>query len=225
MSLKNEMGNSPFEKAGQPGLYKFRQQTNPIDIPSIPTPEAVGQKEEDKEVEEDAGIIRAVGMFWRSDFVDWKNNPKMWGRNLQAADQASQADKVDFFNQRGVYILYDRNEVVYVGRACPGCIGVRLRAHTSGRLNGRWDRFSWFGLLQVKPNGELEEWDSQEFTQEQIAITLEALLIEGLEPKQNRQGGQNLGAIEYIQVEDPNLKKKKRAEFLAELIANNQPEK
>jgi len=225
ISIKRDGENSPFEKAGQPGLYKLKQQGGITGIQPIQTKPDVEQIDGDNDTEEEAGIIRCLGMFWRRDFVDWKNNPKMWGRNLQDANQISQADPVDFYDQCGIYILYDRTEVVYVGRACPGLIGVRLRAHTSDRLNGRWDRFSWFGLLQVKSNGQLEKWISQVFTQEQITATLEALLIEGLEPKQNRQGGKNFRAIEYIQVEDPNLKKKKRAEFLAELIANNQPEK
>lgn len=38
---------------------------------------------------------------------------------------------------------------------------------------------------------------------------LEAILIEALEPRQNRKRGDDLGAVEYIQHEDPEIQKKK----------------
>ncbi|MEI8329497.1 MAG: winged helix-turn-helix domain-containing protein [Chlamydiia bacterium] len=222
-SIKSEKSNSPFEKTGK-GEFKLKTESgnSSIQVPD-PVNEKNLEKDEAEELEKDAGIIRAIGMFWRRDLVDWKNNPKILGRWLPEANQASPADPVNFCNQRGVYILHDGNEIVYVGRAGPGLLGTRLFAHTYDRLNGRWNRFSWFGLLPVKADGQLEEWESGTFTQIDIIITMEALLIEGLEPKQNRKRGEaDFKEIEYIQIEDPNLKKKKKAELLAELIANNQ---
>jgi hypothetical protein len=38
---------------------------------------------------------------------------------------------------------------------------------------------------------------------------LEAILIEALEPRQNRKRGDGLAAVEYIQKEDPEIQKKK----------------
>jgi hypothetical protein len=214
-SLKREKENSPFEKTDQPGTFKLNHQASTIAPAPILTTDAVDEKEGDKELQKDAGIIRALGMFWRRDFVDWKGSTKICGKWLPEANQASPADVVDFYNQRGVYILHDGNETVYVGRACPGTLGTRLLAHTADRLNGRWDRFSWFGLLRVTSGGGLEEWESAKFTQNEIAITLEALLIEGLEPKQNRKRGDaDFKAIEYIQVEDPNIQEKKMQEIV-----------
>lgn len=38
---------------------------------------------------------------------------------------------------------------------------------------------------------------------------LEAILIEALEPRQNRKRGDDLSAVEYIQREDPEIQKKR----------------
>jgi hypothetical protein len=48
---------------------------------------------------------------------------------------------------------------------------------------------------------------------------LEAILIEALEPRQNRKRGDDLSAVEYIQLEDPSIQKKKVKESL-ELALN-----
>lgn len=44
---------------------------------------------------------------------------------------------------------------------------------------------------------------------------LEAILIEALEPRQNRKRGDDLSAVEFMQVEDPELQKKKVKATLA----------
>jgi hypothetical protein len=45
-----------------------------------------------------------------------------------------------------------------------------------------------------------------------IVATMEALLIEGLEPPQNRRRGDDFRAIEYIQREDPELERRRLSE-------------
>ena len=42
-----------------------------------------------------------------------------------------------------------------------------------------------------------------------IIPAMEAVLIEGLEPRQNRKRGDDLSAVEYIQKEDPEIQKKR----------------
>ena len=42
-----------------------------------------------------------------------------------------------------------------------------------------------------------------------IIPAVEAILIEALEPRQNRKRGDDLSAVEYIQKEDPEIQKKK----------------
>lgn len=99
-------------------------------------------------------------------------------------------------------------------------ISKRLADHCKDRLSGRWDRFSWFGFYGVNDDGKLIQDDFQNinFTIENLADTLEAILIEGLEPRQNRQTGKNFG-FEFIQAPDREMEKDKlKAKLFKELL-------
>ena len=117
------------------------------------------------------------------------------------------AKSVDFGKQKGIYILYDQHTVVYVGRSIDRPLGKRLYEHTIDRLGSRWNRFSWFGLLDVTPEGALHEVPLATSLAALIG-TLEALLIESLEPPQNRKRGDDFSAVEYIQDIDPELRER-----------------
>jgi predicted GIY-YIG superfamily endonuclease len=84
---------------------------------------------------------------------------------------------VDFAEQLGVYLLYDRRDVVYVGRTDTRRLGKRLYEHTTDRLSGRWDRFSWFGLCPVTKEGKLGEPAIRLNDAEALTKVLEAILI------------------------------------------------
>jgi hypothetical protein len=202
-SLKHEPDKTPFERVDR-GLYILR----PFQVNSgVANSEASKQAPPEaaqEAVEESAGIIQAFGMFWRRDLVEWINNPGLLG-------QQQGAKEVDFCDQRGVYLLHDSQRVVYVGQASDQPLGRRLSQHTADRLNGRWDRFSWFGIRRVTAEGKLVDVDLKNLSLSDIITTLEALLIEGLEPPQNRKRGEDFSAVEYLQVEDPVLKKKQKA--------------
>jgi hypothetical protein len=161
--------------------------------------------------EPETGALRAFGMFWRRDNVLWKNK-KLWGR------QGTNSTQIDFASQVGVYLLHDRDRVIYVGRASDTMFS-RLQAHTIDRLEGRWDRFSWFGLKDVTPEGDLKD-HSLPWTHKVVIETLEAALIEALEPSQNRRRGDNFSAVEYLQVRDPNLDKAAQQEVLFQMAAS-----
>lgn len=97
---------------------------------------------------------------------------------------------------------------------------MRLSEHTFDRLNGRWNRFSWFGFFQVL-NGKLAEQNLKSVTSSasDIIITMESLLIEGLEPRQNRKRGDSgFQAVEYIQEEDQALREREKRELVMELL-------
>ena len=96
---------------------------------------------------------------------------------------------------------------MYVGRSIDRPLGKRLFEHTIDRLGGRWNRFSWFGLLDVTQEGNLREIPLNTSLASLVA-TLESLLIEALEPPQNRKRGDDFSAIEYIQDDDPELKER-----------------
>ena len=53
-----------------------------------------------------------------------------------------------------------------------------------------------------------------------LIATMEALLIEGLEPPQNRKRGDGFSAVEFIQVPDPDLIKKQQEQLLDRMKKN-----
>lgn len=148
-------------------------------------------------------------MFWQRDLVFWVGKPKIFGR------QSIGATNVDFSSQIGVYLLHDRERVIYVGRATD-TLFARLKAHTADRLSGRWDRFSWFGLRSVDDNGELSDREVP-WSQDVVVETMEALLIESLEPALNRRRGDNFSGAEYLQASDPQIEGAKKRALLEEI--------
>jgi hypothetical protein len=160
-----------------------------------------GQGLAESEIETSDSIIHSFGMYWQRDLVVWRNDPKMYGK------QQALSKPVDFGKQKGIYILYDHHTVVYVGRSIDRPLGKRLFEHTVDRLGSRWNRFSWFGLLDVTQEGNLRE-TALDTSLAGLVATLEALLIEALEPPQNRKRGDDFSAIEYIQDIDPELKER-----------------
>lgn len=182
-----------------------------------PTPTAIPSKltptiSESEESEEQYEIITSFGMFWRRSAIEWTGTPKILGM------QQIGATPVDFNKQLGIYLLYDGREVIYIGRSTDRPLGRRLFEHTCDRLAARWDRFSWFGLLPVSETGFLGILP-QSYDAAKMIPALEAILIEALEPRQNRKRGDDLSAVEYIQREDPEIQKKRVKESL-ELALN-----
>jgi hypothetical protein len=213
-SMKKDGESSPFI---QPGPNQF--QFNPTSKFSNQAPQPSGNliaTNDEEEPAKNTAIIRAFGMYWKRDFVYWKTAPRILGSPIKQSEKV-----VDFCNQRGVYFLHDGSQLVYVGRSVERSLGIRLYEHTIDRLNGRWDRFSWFGLLNFSEDGKTVEQGLKAITANGIEIieTMEALLIEGLEPKQNRKSGDNkFRTTEQIQVEDPEITEKKIKEVILEKL-------
>lgn len=198
VSIKREGAKSPYIRISK-GTFALKSDVaSGKTVPKKQTP-AVS---ESIEKEEQCEIISSFGMFWRKDVVEWVPAPKLLGM------QQIGADTVDFCKQLGIYLLYDGREVIYDGRTTDRPLGRRLYEHTIDRMSARWDRFSWFGLLPVSEKGELgtlpDTYDSAK-----LIPALEAILIEALEPRQNRKRGDDLAAVEYIQKVDPEIEKKK----------------
>jgi len=209
-SIRWDPQNTPFERVG-PGRYRLRSPSQVGSSNTAPPTAAVIEAQEIEEKKETTGLINAFGMFWSRDKVQWTPSTiKLLGK------QDLKSDTVDFSEQRGVYLLYDRSEVIYVGRAIDRGIGIRLREHIFDRLGGRWDRFSWFGVYKVSDSGSLDSAE-QNYDRGLLIATMEALLIEAVEPRQNRRGGDRFSAVEFIQVEDPEIEKAKRKALLTDL--------
>lgn len=200
ISLQNEGTGSPFVRVDR-GRYWLRSQAQ-----EEPThePEAVAEKNED------TGLINAFGMYWSRGYVLWTTVPRILGQ------QQPGSTPVDFAAERGVYLLHDGRTVVYVGRTTDQPLGTRLKQHTVDRLNGRWDRFSWFGVYPVSEDGTLDA-AAETYDLNMLIVTMEALLIEGLEPPQNRKRGDDFRAVEFLQVEDPEIQKTQIVRLMDEL--------
>ncbi len=162
----------------------------------------INQKIVDQADDDNNDIVSSFGMFWRRDEVEWTSQSKILGM------QAIGADTIDFSKQIGIYLLYSGKEIIYVGRSIERPISKRLYEHTIDRLSARWDTFSWFGLLPFSNGGEIQSMP-QKYDSNHIIPLLESILIEALEPRQNRKRGDNFSEIEYLQKTDPLVEKKR----------------
>ena len=151
-------------------------------------------------------MIKAFGLFWKADRVDWgTRGPGRAGRLMGARGRGGGAQAVDFRQQHGIYALYSDFELVYVGQtgANTGLLG-RLNGHRSDHLADRWDRFSWFGTRRVLTTGELAKGASAPTVQRKQGLDIiEAVTIAIAEPRLNLQRGNwsGAGAEQYFQVD------------------------
>jgi hypothetical protein len=201
-AIKNEGNSCPFQRIGR-GLFVWKAKAGITRSPSIPV-----EGPEEDEVQYD--VISSFGMFWRREAIHWGATPKILGIQKKGAEH------VDFHRQIGIYLLYDGREVIYVGRATDGPLGMRLFDHTKDRLSTRWDRFSWFGMLPVSALGEFGFLPAS-YVGMKIIPAIEAILIEALEPRQNRKQGDGLSAVEYVQIEDLEIQRKRMKQMLDKL--------
>lgn len=173
----------------------------------------IGEKTSQKRTQtENNKVINAFGVYWDRNLIHWKTTPDLLGI------QQIGASEVNFKDQIGIYLLHDNREIIYVGQATDQPLGQRLKNHTSDRLSGRWNRFSWFGFYPVNENGGLDNNKKFEnINVQNLGDTLEAVLIESIEPRQNRKQGNLFHGLEYLQKEAPEIKKKRQKELLSEL--------
>ena len=202
---------SPFVRVGR-GEYTARGQDKSKTTTQTRSREqgVVGEDasaiQQDKELTP-AGGVRALGMYWTRDAVLWAREPKLLGK------QQIGADPVDVSGQVGVYLLYDGREAIYVGRSIDRPLGIRLYEHTQDRLRARWNRFSWFGLREVRENGTLNK-EIPDTNSEDLIRAMEAILIEAVEPRQNRKRGDDFSGIEFIQEIDPEIRRQQELRVL-----------
>jgi hypothetical protein len=165
-----------------------------------------------KTIKERYKIINAFGIYWNRNLVHWKTTPDLLGI------QQIGASEVNFKDQIGIYLLHDSRETIYIGQAIDQPLGQRLKYHTSDRLGGRWDRFSWFGFYPVNETGKLlTDIKLDKITVQHLGDILEALLIESIEPRQNRKQGNLFFGLEYLQQEAPEIKKRLKEQIIREL--------
>ena len=141
--------------------------------------------------------VTSYGLFWREDEIDWhpgtgvRDSFRLLGR---IGNNRGKVRVADFRRQQGIYILYDEYGPSYVGLTRDQGLGKRLKDHLSDHLEGKWDRFSWFGFRPVREadatDGLSRLGDAQDDLSEDTHTTigdLEALVIRAIGPKNNRK--------------------------------------
>lgn len=168
-------------------------------------------------------IIKNYGFLWERKYICRGSGGDGNAGHLCAF--ASGGKTADFRHQIGVYVLYDRNQaIVYVGQAGNGnaTLFTRLRNHMDGPLWNRWEYFSWVGFRDVNLDGELSNQQAVEsgvsgFKYSDALNEIEGILIEIIEPKLNKQGGNLKAAVEYFQYIDERTKDVSNHDLRAEM--------
>lgn len=198
-SIKKSASDSPYVRI-EKGVFALKLFLSAQAIKSYEE----GTAEKIKTDEAESQIVQGFGMYWNRNAVEWKAKPKILGV------QGKQT--IDFSLQQGIYLLHDGSKTIYVGQTMGG-LGQRLFQHTQGRMAFRWDRFSWFGICPINDDGTLAPLPKT-YSSKGMLATLEALLIEAMEPGLNRQRGKDFEAAEYAQFVDKNAKLTKLMEIV-----------
>ena len=72
-------------------------------------------------------------------------------------------------------------------------------------------------MFDVLEDGTLSDKSPTKFNMDILIATMEALLIEGLEPPLNRKRGDDFSAVEFLQVKDPEIKKIETLEIIEKI--------
>jgi hypothetical protein len=152
-------------------------------------------------------MIKNYGLLWQRKYLHIGS-----GGNKGTLLGKKASDLVDFREQIGIYILYDKDmSPIYVGQAGNGNakLFARLKTHQRDHLNNRWEYFSWFGLRRVNANCTLSEIDhidkSFKSDGQNLLDEFEGILIAAMEPRLNKQGPKFKEANQYSQAIDENI--------------------
>ena len=153
-----------------------------------------------------ASLIKNFGHLWERRYL-YRGRGKIAG-HLQG-HLSPRSPSVDFRDQIGVYVLYDKDmRAVYVGQAGYGennRLLTRLKQHENDHLWNRWEYFSWYGIRQVTDRA-LHAAQTSESKYSVPGSTLieqiEGVLISILEPALNKQGAVWKEVEQYFQVID-----------------------
>jgi hypothetical protein len=133
-------------------------------------------------------LIKSYGEFWRKDAVNWSRGNELVGWSKNRGRQAN------FWEMKGIYALFDRHTLVYVGQTIKQNLGNRLKQHLKDEFKGRWDSFSWYGIRDVVKKGKdgdyfrLGKLNKKEHpSANQILEAMESIAIRIADPPLNRK--------------------------------------
>lgn len=152
--------------------------------------------------------IRNYGLLWERKYIHYG-----WpGSAGHLNGHRKGYSKVDFREQSGVYVLYDKDMLpVYIGQAGKGNANLfnRLKQHESDHLWNRWHYFSWFGLCKANKSGNLSLSENSERELKgplkDALDDIEGVLIQVVEPKLNKQGPKWKNVNQFYQLIDENV--------------------
>lgn len=178
------------------------------------------------------------GHFWSRELIDWGSTGAGNKGRLRASTKAGSTKwTADFREQIAIYALFNEDrEAVYVGQTGSGKQRLfhRLRQHSRGQLRDRWSNFSWFGFLEPSKKGHLAppkraakqsdainngDTESRALSADiegsfrEALDEIEAVALQLLEPRLNKQGPKWKGAKEYFQF-DPEGPEPSRTELM-----------
>ncbi len=128
-SIRRDGEISPYRKGKKKGTYSMLLPAG-SNSGTVPPTSTASQSKESAEPD---SILYSLGMFWQRDAVDWKQKPKLLGVNMKR----TKSTPVDFCEQRGIYLLYDGREIIYVGQTIDRPLGKRLYEHKKDRMSTR----------------------------------------------------------------------------------------
>ncbi len=174
-------------------------------------------------------LIRAFGQFWNPEIIEWgKQGPSNKGQLLGDVRIGTKYVTIDFWEAKGIYVLFDRFKCVYVGKALESSIGFRLRSHLSDRFAGRWDMFTFFSVSTVnKIKKNTRDPGQRQVTKGTTINTLEALAILVADPNLNRKRERFQDAHEATQTKQANPRTERNyyEEIIKRLDKMNNPVK
>jgi hypothetical protein len=143
------------------------------------------------------GIITCYGKLWNRYDVNLMPSAQIMGCQIPASP------KVNFAEQAGIYALHLNNETVtYIGQTGERTLGECLFDHTRGRMNGLFEKFSFYGFRPVLDDGTFGSLPEKADIQEVMASMLSAL-VEVANPKANRRYFDKFSQLEFEQWPDP----------------------
>lgn len=153
-------------------------------------------------------IIKNFGFLWERKYIY-----RGAGSNAGHLKGIRGKAEVDFREQIGVYVLYDKSQrIVYVGQAGNGnaTLFARLKNHMDDSLWNRWEYFTWVGFRDINADGTLSNKQDVSsgvsgFRYSDALNEIEGILIEVIEPKLNKQGGKLKEAKEFYQAVDDRI--------------------
>jgi hypothetical protein len=157
-------------------------------------------------------LFKTCGLFWKLEdiFFGMAGGGGHKGQLLGKSELHPLPEPVDFAKQIGVYALYADFSLLYVGQVGGGSgnrLLSRLRQHANGDFQGRWNRFSWFGLRSVTGKGQLSKENAAFHpSRKKVLNHVEGIILQFAEPSLNSQEGKFGNDLErYTQVRSPDL--------------------